>query len=337
MALHSICRVWLLSVCALAMPVSASSENGPAFSLPLDCVPNETCWIASYFDHDASGQWSDYGCGPISYDTHAGTDFAIRDLDVMRRGVAVLAAAPGVVVSVREGMRDVNVRRIGAAALGGKDCGNRVGIDHGNGWATQYCHLKQGSVVVRQGDRVTAGQPVGAVGLSGRTEYPHLHFEVYWNQRRIDPFVGPTGPASCGARTGSVWAADTLDSLPYRAGMIYNIGMSTDEPSVESVKAGTARRRSGPVDSARIVVWAQVFATPRGHAVAVDLFAPDGQRVRQLEGPTRGVQGLVNNPLRAIFARRDGGWTRGTYRGVLTVRDPQGRTVDQAEASLELR
>ena len=49
----------------------------------------------------------------------------------------------------------------------GKECGNRVGIDHGDGWATDYCHLATGSVSVKPGDNVAAGQPIGRVGLSG--------------------------------------------------------------------------------------------------------------------------------------------------------------------------
>ena len=51
-------------------------------------------------------------------------------------------------------------------------------IDHGGGWRTQYCHMRQGSVRVRKGDRVRDRQRLGTIGLSGKTEFPHLHLSV---------------------------------------------------------------------------------------------------------------------------------------------------------------
>ena len=56
--------------------------------------------------------------------------------------------------------------------------GNSIVIDHGNGEFSLYAHLKPGSVRVRQGDRVTRGQEIGAVGSSGNSTEPHLHFQV---------------------------------------------------------------------------------------------------------------------------------------------------------------
>src|SRR5215217_8637787 len=94
------------------------------------------------------------------------------------RGVAVVAAAPGKVLRIREGVADVSVRQVGAAAVDAIGCGNAVAIDHGAGWLSAYCHMARGSVRVKAGDTVTTGQPIGKVGLSGLTEFPHLHFEI---------------------------------------------------------------------------------------------------------------------------------------------------------------
>lgn len=56
--------------------------------------------------------------------------------------------------------------------------GNSVVIDHGHGEFSFYAHLKPGSVAVRAGQRVTRGQQIGALGSSGNSTEPHLHFQV---------------------------------------------------------------------------------------------------------------------------------------------------------------
>ena len=63
--------------------------------------------------------------------------------------------------------------------------GNCIMIDHGNGYKTLYGHL---SVIgVSEGQNVSQGAVIGAVGSTGNSTGPHLHFEVYANGSRIDP------------------------------------------------------------------------------------------------------------------------------------------------------
>jgi murein DD-endopeptidase MepM/ murein hydrolase activator NlpD len=112
-------------------------------------------------------------------------------------GAAVLAAGEGVVAeSVTDQPEDPAVlRRPGEsldayserqgklqAALVAKGdhavAGNAVVIDHGNGEYSLYAHLQPGSIRVKAGDHVKAGQPIARLGGSGNSTEPHLHFQV---------------------------------------------------------------------------------------------------------------------------------------------------------------
>ncbi len=66
-----------------------------------------------------------------------------------------------------------------------KNEGNRVVIDHGNGYVTSYSHLSDIMVVNNQ--KVKQGAIIGRVGTSGTTFAPHLHYEVELNNKYVDP------------------------------------------------------------------------------------------------------------------------------------------------------
>ncbi len=63
--------------------------------------------------------------------------------------------------------------------------GNCLEISHGNGLLTRYAHLSR--IGVRVGQKVNAGSAIGAIGNTGRSTGPHLHFEVRIGDRAIDP------------------------------------------------------------------------------------------------------------------------------------------------------
>lgn len=63
--------------------------------------------------------------------------------------------------------------------------GNQVVIDHGNGVQTRYAHNSYN--LVKVGDRVTQGQPIAAIGSTGRSSGPHVHFEIMIEGRRENP------------------------------------------------------------------------------------------------------------------------------------------------------
>ena len=63
--------------------------------------------------------------------------------------------------------------------------GNMVFIDHGQGIISLYAHMD--SISVKPGDTVKQGHVIGAVGTTGRSTGPHLHFAVFANKTLIDP------------------------------------------------------------------------------------------------------------------------------------------------------
>ncbi len=63
--------------------------------------------------------------------------------------------------------------------------GHHVEIDHGNGYVTRYAHCSD--IYVTVGEKVAKGTVIAAVGSTGNSEAPHLHFEIIENGVRVDP------------------------------------------------------------------------------------------------------------------------------------------------------
>jgi len=93
-------------------------------------------------------------------------------------GLDIAAPTGTPVVAAMDGV----VERAGAAGT----YGNLIVLRHADGSETRYAHLS--AVGVQVGDHVRAGTPIGAVGSTGRSTGPHLHFEVRRDGRPMDPW-----------------------------------------------------------------------------------------------------------------------------------------------------
>lgn len=95
--------------------------------------------------------------------------------DYFAFGEPALAPADGIVVAAIDQYDDNPLLKPSSSSP--KE-GNTVVIDHGKGEFSLLAHLKRGSVTVKKGDKIKAGQVIGQVGNSGNSPFPHLHFHL---------------------------------------------------------------------------------------------------------------------------------------------------------------
>ncbi|WP_017325402.1 M23 family metallopeptidase [Synechococcus sp. PCC 7336] len=273
-----------ISLALLARFAVSSAQSLPSFGLPIDCDLGQDCFILQYVDRDSGPGAVDFGCGRMTYDGHKGTDFAIPDAAAMAAGVPVVASSAGTVLRVRDGVLD---RRVVSdeqrAAVSDRECGNGIVVDLGDGWETQYCHLRQGSVAVQPGDRVERGQLLGLVGMSGLASFPHVHLTVRREGRVIDPFVGVEGSEGCGGDRQSLWNV----SLAYQPTGLVRAGFAPQPPELGQLWAGEFAGDRLPSDSAALVFWVQAYGVLDGDEERIQLIAPDGSIAAEKQGELR--------------------------------------------------
>ena len=93
-------------------------------------------------------------------------------------GDEIYSATNGTVVGVEDGMPEQVPGKLPADATIDMAAGNHVVVDFGEGRYAFYAHMQPGSLKVKVGDTVKAGQVLGLLGNSGNTDSPHLHFHI---------------------------------------------------------------------------------------------------------------------------------------------------------------
>ncbi|MCI5109620.1 MAG: M23 family metallopeptidase [Marivita sp.] len=282
--------------------------------MPLDCVLGETCVIEDYPDVDPTDATSDYRCGLKTRDGHSGTDFALLSFEQMDAGVRVIAAADGRVEAIRNTRPDQPY--VPGTDLNGQECGNAVRINRGNGYQSVYCHMKLGSVRVTPGQRVVKGQLLGEVGLSGLTNYPHLHLTITQGADIIDPFA-PGKTNACAETRNTLW----LEPPRYVDAGLFTVGVSNAVPDLAQVQSGAARRTTlSPMDA--MVLYAHAFHGDAHDRIDFTMIGPDGEVFTH----SAYLEDDQAQLMRAYGKRApDAGWVKGAYRGYVQL--VRGRTI----------
>lgn len=271
-------------------------------------------------DRQPGREKADYQCRPQTEDKHNGTDIVIRDLGAMEQGIGVRAAAAGRVLAIRDGMPDVVVTEERRKQIMKQGCGNVLIIGHGGGWQTQYCHMKKDSLLVKKGDRVLAGQAIGEVGLSGLTEYPHLHFMVQQRQAKTiqyyDPFDGGLFEQGCSTENESK-AKSFWDKPLDHVGPIVMPPLVSLNPVTRQTMWQT-QADDLPANAPTIFIQARGFHTLEGDIWRFELNGPSGaKRFRYDVKQTRQRQLVGAN---ANFKHPNGAFSGGDWTATVTLR-----------------
>ena len=328
--------VFAVLVGGLAAPVQAE----PAFrlSLPIDCEPGRTCFVQNFVDVDPGPGVRDWRCGTATYDQHSGVDIRVLSAAAAKAGVPVLAAAPGVVRGVRDGMTESLLTGSDKQQITGRDCGNGVVVDHADGWQTQYCHMRPGSVRVRSGQAVERGTPLGHVGATGLAQFAHVHVTVRHHGKTVDPYLGPVAEGTCrrdgeAVATG-LWDEAAAKALAYRGGEFIQAGFAAGGFPHAKLELDHLDVDPPGRDKDGLVFFARAINLQPGDRIALRLTGPGNFQVSTTTEPMDRSKATYM----AFGGRRrpPTGWATGTYRGQAEILR-SGTVAGRIEGTFELK
>ncbi len=226
---------------------------------------------------------------------HTGVDIAVPE------GTPVVASADGTVVAAGE--------------AGGY--GLAVRIAHGAGVETLYGH--NSALLVRPGDKVTAGQVIALSGNTGHSTGPHLHFEVLINGRPVDPMPYLRGEAYL---LGSELQGP-LASVPFADFILFAASRYGLDPAllaaVAKAESGFNPRAVSPAGAKGLMQLLDSTATSLG---VYDPFDPQ----QSIEGGARYLRSLLDrfqDPILALAAYNAGPAAVERYGGIPPYRETQ--------------
>ena len=323
----------MLASIGLQSPVLA--DESPRLSLPLACEPGKTCFIQSYVDMDSGTGVRDFACGTATYEGHKGTDFRLLSTERAQSKVAVLASADGTIKGGRDGMPDVFARQIGLDALKGRECGNGVVVDHGQGWETQYCHMLKGSVALKTGDAVKRGQRLGDIGYSGQADFAHVHLEVRHNSKIVDPFSGLEPDSACSADATSkpgLWDAAAVKAFAYANGQIIQAAFSGALPNLDALEVSDSAQPPTR-NSAQLVFFARMTNLRAGDRIRVSVNGPGNFAIDNTSEPLdRNKSTYLSYAGKKLTATA---WPQGRYKGTAKILRGEA-VVSEVNAQLDL-
>jgi len=317
-----------LALALLVLPTLAWA-GPPRLLFPLDCKIGKTCFIQQYVDRDPGPGAMDFTRGPLSYDGHKGTDIRVPFRRQIRgRGVAIRAAAAGIVIATRNVMPDIAQGEPGAPDVRKRECGNGVVLDIGAGWRTQYCHMRKGSVLVKKGAHIRQGQIIGQVGLSGLSQFPHVHFQLSKDGKIVDPFR--PGSLTDGTIRPELWQ----DQIPYQAGGILGAGFGKRALTFTDIRNGPVRLDRLSPTAPALTLWGFFFGLQKGDTIELAITAPTGA---PFITDTFAIKKAKASAFRMVGRKHSGrDWQKGAYQGDIIWRR-QGRELYRQSVELTIK
>ncbi|MEO0328493.1 MAG: M23 family metallopeptidase [Pseudomonadota bacterium] len=269
-------QVQLLAVTLSLVPLYPLASEF-RIELPVICDYGTTCFFQNFVDLDPRAGISDPWCGNAAYEEHKGTDIRVLTIKDISKNYPVVAVANGTVKAVRDGIADRLFKPLqDKSAVSGKECGNGVVLQHSDGYESQYCHMKRGSVAVEVGDNVYTGERLGHIGNSGFAEFPHLHLTMRKNGVWFDPVSGRYPGTVCKPATvnTSYFSKSAFQKVPTDRRQILTGGLTSSLVEHASLVRSLPKQVSSEDDV--IVGWAWLINLSKGDQVKLRLTGPGG-------------------------------------------------------------
>jgi hypothetical protein len=289
--------------------------------LPAECKLGADCFLQQSPDMQAGAGSTDPFCGIATYEGHDGVDLRVLSMNDVGRGVPVVAAADGEVLRGRDGVPDHLVQtEADRKAVADKECGNGVIMKHEGGTETQYCHLKHGSIVVRPGQQLKAGDKIGEVGASGLAQFPHVHLTVRIGGEEIDPLTGRKIGDGCVANPADarpLFSKTVMDALPRDKPDILGFGLTGSVVDYDTLAVDGPPANAASGDQAT-VVWTWIANLKAGDRLRFTMTNPDGQPL--VDTTTDPLD--RNKAVYSAYSGKRGSPTPGSYEiGLAIIRD----------------
>ena len=135
---------------------------------------------------------------------------------------------------------------------------------------------------VRNGQQVKAGDALGLVGLSGETQFPHLHINVMKGDVHLDPFSSTASTTACDASAANgapqLWAPP----VAYQPTSLINDGVTPDEPAPTQALDLPPTPAMFPASSPTLTYWVQLLNVKAGDILKLTITRPDGHVMGKL-------------------------------------------------------
>lgn len=267
--------LFTLSFFNLANPSLAEDFK---LGLPIECKINTDCFIQNLPDTIQGEGLADSFCQGATYDGHKGLDIRVMSLKDIERNVPIIASARGTIKALRDGEDDRLILSIKDRKLAkNKECGNGVVISHEDGFETQYCHLRKGSLAIKKGEEVDKGDVLGFLGNSGFSAFPHIHLTVRKDGQWLDPITGQIPSKTCTISNleNSLFENDITQYFKQNNSRLMTSGITGGVINHSDLVKKGAPKKLTENDKA-IVGWAWFINLRKGDEIRFTLEGPQG-------------------------------------------------------------